>query len=216
MNEHSVTRWIGEVKVGDEAAAQALWSRYFEKLVRVCQKKMRPHPRRSEDGEDVAISAVARVFVGLRTGVFPQVTDRDDLWRLLVRIAADKAVDRIRHLKSKKGGAGRVFDESILGHEDPERITGLEQVMGAEPSPEFAAILLEQYERLLRRLSSDELRTVAVLKMQGYSQEEIAAIQDCAVRTVQRRLWLIRKEWREWVDEQDEASQSDPEQRLPE
>ncbi len=195
MSEHSVTRWIGQVKAGDEAAAQSLWNRYFEKLVRLCRKKLPPHRRRGEDEEDVALSAVVRAFDGLRNGKFPQVTDRDDLWRLLVRIAAGKAIDRLRAEECVKRGGGRVLGESALNRGDLSSFPDLDRVMGAEPSPDFAASVMEEYRRLLACLSSDDLRRVAVMKTEGMTNREIAAQLDCAERSVERKLRLIRLEW---------------------
>jgi DNA-directed RNA polymerase specialized sigma24 family protein len=68
-------------------------------------------------------------------------------------------------------------------------------VVGDEPTPEFAAQAAEEYRRLLERLGDDQLRSIAVWKMEGYTNEEIAARLGCAVATVERRLHLIRKIW---------------------
>jgi len=184
------------VKEGDEIAAQQLWDRYFEQLAGLCRKKLQGHPRRSEDEEDVALSAIARVFTGLQDGVFPQVTDRDDLWRLLVRIAANKAVDRIRAEAAAKrhphGGVARIAPRSA---ETSITADELDQVVGREPTPEFAAILVEESDRLLSRLSGDKLRQVAILRMEGCTVLEIAARLGTSERSVQRKLALIRREW---------------------
>lgn len=197
MNEHSVTRWIGEVKQGNEMAAQQLWNRYFQQLVRLCRNKLQSHPRRSEDEEDVAISAFARVLVGLEHDRFPQVTDRDDLWRLLVRIAADKAVDRIRAEGCPKRRPGQGFSrtDQAAGSEDSTPADTLERAVGREPTPEFAAIVVEEYDRLLAQLSSDTLRRVATMKMEGFTAEEIAVRLGTSERSIQRKLSLIRREW---------------------
>lgn len=53
----SVTRWIEGVKEGDPAAAQALWDRYFAKLVRLARQKLEDVPCRMADEEDVVLSA---------------------------------------------------------------------------------------------------------------------------------------------------------------
>ena len=46
---------------------------------------------------------------------------------------------------------------------------------------------------LLDRLGSDELRSIAVWKLEGYTNAEIAARLGCAAVSVERRLRLIRK-----------------------
>jgi len=72
------------------------------------------------------------------------------------------------------------------------RTTGPE--IGDEPTPEFAASVAEQCERLLNMLD-DVLRGVALAKMEHYSNQEIAEKLDCSMSTVERRLRLIRKIW---------------------
>ena len=71
----------------------------------------------------------------------------------------------------------------------------LEQVVGQEPTPEFAAEVAEECRRLLDSLGDPTLRAVALWKMEGYTSEEIAARLDCAPRTVERKLRLIRDTW---------------------
>jgi DNA-directed RNA polymerase specialized sigma subunit len=56
MSEGSVTQWIEAVKAGDEAAAEALWNRYFRQLASLCRKRLAKRPRRAADEEDAALS----------------------------------------------------------------------------------------------------------------------------------------------------------------
>ncbi len=71
----------------------------------------------------------------------------------------------------------------------------LAQVVGNEPSPEFAALVADELRRLFEALSDDSLRHVVRLRLEGYANEEIAAALDCGLRTVERKLALIRKRW---------------------
>ena len=71
----------------------------------------------------------------------------------------------------------------------------LAQVVGAEPTPEFAAMVAEEYRRLLEALGDEELRRLAAWKLEGYSDAEIAGRLGCALRTVARRIKLIRTVW---------------------
>jgi DNA-directed RNA polymerase specialized sigma24 family protein len=48
---------------------------------------------------------------------------------------------------------------------------------------------------LLLLLDNEELRRIAVLKMEGYTNQDIAEHLGCAPVTVERRLKLIRKSW---------------------
>src|SRR5262249_18136719 len=126
---------------------------------------------------------------------FPQLSDRDSLWRLLVVLTARKVCHAIRDERRKKRGGGKVLDETSLTAAFPaDAEAGLAPVIGAEPTPEFAAPAAEQCLRLLESLS-DELRLVAVSRMEGYSNEEIAAKLGCSVRKVERELNTIRDLW---------------------
>ncbi len=193
----SVTDWICALKEGDAAAAQKLWERYFRRLVGLARKKLRAAPRRAADEEDVALSAFDSFCRGAEQDRFPQLHDRLDLWQLLVLLTARKAVDLAQHERRQKRGGGAVLDEAALpGPADssaPE--AALEQIEGPEPTPAFAAQVAEECRRLLERLESPELRSVALLKVEGYGNEEIAAQLGCGLRTVERRLRLIRSIW---------------------
>ena len=192
----SVTHWLGALKGGDAAAAQRLWERYFDRLVRLARAKLGAMPRGAADEEDVALSAFHSFCQGAARGRFPRLDDRDNLWRLLVTITARKALDQVRRQARQKRGGGRVLVGSAqAGGEDDADGAGLEQVEGREPTPQFAAMVADECRRLLAALDDETLRQVALLRMEGYSDEEIAARVDCSLRTVSRKLALIRKAW---------------------
>src|SRR5262249_11503860 len=133
--EGSISRWLGRLRAGDRQAVAGLWQRYFERLVTLARGKLRDAPRRAADEEDVALSAFDSLCRGVEEGRFPQLTDRDSLWRLLVVIAARKAAHLKRDAgRRKRGGAER----PAAGAE-----TDLEQVLDAGPTPEFAAQMEE-------------------------------------------------------------------------
>jgi hypothetical protein len=68
-----------------------LWERYFRRLVGLARPRLDNTARRAADEQDVALSALASVFRGVEEGRFPQLGDRDDLWRLLVTVTVRKA-----------------------------------------------------------------------------------------------------------------------------
>jgi DNA-directed RNA polymerase specialized sigma24 family protein len=197
----SITEWLGNLREGDHAAAQPLWERYFSKLVTVARTKLRRMRRTTadEDEEDAALSAFNSFCAGAARGKFPQLADRDDLWRLLVVITARKAMAQANRQGRQKRGGGRVVEEAVLfghglGNADGS-IAGLERIAADGPTPEFAAMMAEECKRLLDALDDESLKQVAVSRMEGYSNDEIADQLGCARRTVARRLDLIRKTW---------------------
>ncbi len=173
----------------------AIWNRYYERLVSLARRKLATAPRRVADEEDVALSVFASFCEAVQQGRFPNLSDRDDLWRLLVTLTAQKATDQIRRERRAKRGGGRVRGESAFAAGLPaDHWPGIEQVIGDEPSPEFVALMADEISALLKRLE-EHLRPVAVAKLEGYSNAEIATRLDCSVSTVERSLRLIRRIW---------------------
>jgi RNA polymerase sigma factor (sigma-70 family) len=194
----SVTHWIGALRGGDLDAAQPLWERYFARLVRLAQARLRTQrgSGAGEDEEDAALSAFDSFCRAATEGRFPRLDDRDDLWRLLVAITERKAIDQMRRAQRLKRGGGRVRTEADLAAGGSgDRPPTLDRIAGPQLTPEFAAEFADEYRRLFEALSDEELRRIAVWKLEGHSVDEIAARLGCARRTVARRLELIRKLW---------------------
>ena len=55
--------------------------------------------------------------------------------------------------------------------------------------------MAEDCQRLFEALADESLRQIAQLKLEGYTNEEIAAKLDCATRTIERKLERIRAIW---------------------
>jgi DNA-directed RNA polymerase specialized sigma24 family protein len=164
-------------------------------MVALARTKLQGAGRREEDEEDIALSAFDSFCQGAMRSRFPQLTDRDDLWHLLVVITARKALDLLERQGRSKRGGGRVRGESaLLDPADPSN-GGIEQVVGDEPTPQLVMAMAEQCQRLLDKLGDDRLRQVAVWKMEGYTNEEIAARLGYSLAAVERWLRIIRKSW---------------------
>jgi RNA polymerase sigma factor (sigma-70 family) len=191
----SVSNWISALKDGDSAAAQPLWERYYRQLVALARKKLGAAGRRDADEEDVVQNAFHSFFRAVDQGRFPQLDDRDSLWRLLVVITANKALKQLAYAHRQKRGGGTPTSPmgiSSIGQGDE---AALMDFVGDEPTPDFAAQIAEEYGRLLDLLGDDKLRGVAVWKMEGYANDEIAEKLKCSRRTVARKLEAIRVLW---------------------
>ncbi len=185
----SITRWLGQLQGGDAEAARKLWERYFLRLVGLARLRLQGAARRAADEEDVALSAFDSFCRHAEAGRFPDLTDRESLWRLLMVLTARKAANLARDEgRQKRGGGVMVISES-----DEDRL--LDQALSREPSPDVAAQVADEYQRLLRALDNSELEAVALARMEGHSVNEIAARLGFAPRSVKRKLQLIRSIW---------------------
>ena len=203
----SITGWIEALKEGLPLATDVLWDRYFDRIVQLARHRLGEASHRAvEDAEDAALSAFQVLYKGAADGRFARLNDRVDLWRLLTAITINKVLcQRQRHARLKRGGhpgqpdselpqleSGAIRAGSI---EDVEH--ALAQVVSREPTPEAAALIQEQYQALLAALDDQTLEQIAVWRMEGLSNEEIASRLQCAVRTVERKLVRIRAIWTE-------------------
>jgi RNA polymerase sigma factor (sigma-70 family) len=184
-----VTRWLQQLKAGDHEAARPLWERYFPRVVALARDRLRGQPRAAADEEDVALSAFDSFCRNAERGRFPRLDDRDRLWALLMTIVTRKACDLAR----REGRERR----------DWRRTAPLDAGEGDPPArdltPALAAELAEESGRLLGLLPDDELRALAVRKLEGYTNEEIAGLLGCSLAKVERRMVLIRKNWEKEV-----------------
>ncbi|MEX0824819.1 MAG: ECF-type sigma factor [Pirellulaceae bacterium] len=195
---------IEKVREGDEAATAELWQTYFQRLVRLAARRMPASLRRTGDEEDVALSAFHSFIAGIRGDRFPDLSGPDNLWGLLITLTGRKVHAHTRHLTRQKRGGGHVRGESVFV--DPagvQRSEGMGGIAGAEGPADLQAELAEQCELLLDQLPDEQLRQIAVMRMEGFLVEEIADRLELSKRAVERRLQLIRRIWAEAVAESD-------------
>lgn len=192
----SVTAWFHQLREGNVDAPERLWNRYFDRLVSLARVRMQNQPRRVSDEEDIAISVFETLRLGAENGNFSKISDRDDLWALLITITKRKVVNRVRWETAQKRGGGDVRGESVFWKGDGQSsLWGLDQIAGDTPTPQFLESLCQAHEHLLSTLQDDVLRTIAVRRLEGYSNDEIADELGVTTRTVRRKLNIIRECW---------------------
>lgn len=185
-HDGSVTTWIHALSGGNNDVAQNLWERYFQRMVELARNKLRAGTSRAADEEDVALSAFHSFCQAATERRFPRLANRDDLWQVLVVLTARKALDQRKYDSRKKRS-----DTSTRPLDD----AALDSIIGTDPDPAFAAMVADEFRALLDRLADAELKQIAIRKLEGFGNEEIAAHLNCTVRTVGRRLALIRDLW---------------------
>jgi RNA polymerase sigma factor (sigma-70 family) len=197
-NEGSVTRLIQGFREGDGAAFASLHARYWPILVEIARRKLQGMPRRAADEEDVAQQAFWSFYRSVREGHLPNLASRHDLLAALTHVTACKAINQIeRELGTLKRGKGRVRGESALDYLAGLSSVrpGLQQVADTAILPDEEVLLRDCYDCYLNRLP-ESVREVARLHLAGLSNREIAEELDCVERTVERKLALLRGQWR--------------------
>jgi RNA polymerase sigma factor (sigma-70 family) len=183
---HSVTRLIHSVQEDIASAVGPLLAVYFDRLVQLARKRLQNMPGMATYDEDLALRSFYSVFRRVRDPGRPlQLTGRDDLWRLLATRTISRAIDLIRQHRPRE----------VPGDYDPA------QLLAREPTPAEAAGTADECRRLLDMLEEPELRQIALWKVEGYTNEEIAARLDCVLRTVERKVRRIRTLWKRELED---------------
>jgi len=182
----SITRLIQAMQQGRDSALGPLLETYFERLVQLARQRLRDLPGMAAYGEDVALRSFYSLCQRLRDPSQPlELAGRDDLWRLLATRTISRTIDLIRRHR-------------------PAEIPGVhevEQLLTREPTPDEAAEMADECRRLLDLLPEPELRQIALWKVEGFTNEEIAARLDCVPRTIERKVSRIRLLWKHELKE---------------
>ncbi len=193
MMDDPISIWLDELKREDHQAAQHLWNHFYSKLIALARRKFDGLPRRTYDEEDAALSAFRSFCDGIANNRFPDLFSRDDLWSLLVTIAARKVIARKRYEHRARRGGQEVWEELLFEQNASEGLAA-NGIQCREPTPEFAMEVADQLEVPIHRLDQPVLREIVSLKLEGYTNDEIAANLGGTRRSVQRTLAVIRAE----------------------
>jgi DNA-directed RNA polymerase specialized sigma24 family protein len=197
-HQGSVTQLIIELRSDEpairEAAARLVWGRYLGALLTLARSHLSARVRCREDEEDVLQSMYKSFCLRQRRGDF-DLASRDELWGLLVKITLRKARNTAnRHVQGKRDirreDVGPTTDRG--GEPSGNLFDGIDS---DGPTPAEAALLNEALERRFQSLADPILRQIALAKLEGYTNQEIAGELDCTVRTVERKLDRIRTYW---------------------
>lgn len=190
-----ITCLLERLKEGDRSSVRHLWERYFSQLVRIARGRLQGLPDHLADHENIALSAFKSFCLAADRNRFPKLDDSDDLWQVLLMLVRDKAAD----LWQRHTRQGRDFRrETSLASLTPDASevgSLLDLIHNPEPDPQLAAEVAEECEQLLSLLPDEQMRCIAVLKMEGWTNPEIAEQLDCAPVTVARKLSRIRRLW---------------------
>lgn len=187
---HTITRLISTLKSGSKSAFGPLLEAYFERLVHLARKRLKNNPAVAGYEEDIALRSFYSMCRRVQDKDRPlHLDDRDDLWRLLATRTISRAIDLVRKHKNIEVGC------------DAE----VQSLINREPTPEEAAEMADECHLLLESLQDPELRQIAIWRVEGFTNEEIAKKLDCVTRTVERKVGRIRSLWKEKFQELEET-----------
>ena len=187
---------------GDEFAAEALFSRYFDRLTSLARSRLSARVAARTDPEDIVMSVYRSFFLGVRAGRF-EISRGADLWRLLASMTKHKLLRQARHHGASRRSV-RVelpFDEHGNGRFPGRR---------PDASPEEAIALADELEWVLAQFDPFGRRGLE-LRLQGAELAEIARDTGRSERTVRRILARVR----EVVGERFATPADDRESRVP-
>ena len=185
----SVSYWLKELKTGDSLAVEAIWYRYYQRVVELASRKMKVNPDRAVDGEDIAQLAMHRFCTNATLGCYPNLDDREQLWDLLVVFTLNRIRKHLRACNRLKrsGQHSQVFEFSQL------------EVLKDLQTPEAPTIMADMVDAWLNRLDqedpSGQLKQIAVWSMDGISGSDIARILKKRKSFVLHQIRLIRLLW---------------------
>lgn len=191
---HSVTRWIEQLKQQDAEAAARLWQRYFQQLLPLAREQLRELPHRAVDEEDILVSVFDRFFRAAGEDRFARLDDRDDLWQILLMLTERRVADEYRRALRVKRGGRRAIAQSDLNAVDD---MSFHEIAERQLGPEFIATFNDSLARTLARLTDETTKEVALLKLEGHANRDIAGKLSISIRSVERKLRVIRQVWRE-------------------
>lgn len=175
--------------------ARRIQLEYFPRLRRLSERKLQGLPGANVEADDVVQSAIKSLCRYMRRDATPQDKNRDDVWRLLCRIAACKA-SRRRERQTRGLRGGRLFVTSdIAGRDDSDRV---EETLQELSPDDFDLIVHDAIQRL-----DASLQPIALMVMEGKTQQEISESLDVSRRTVVRKFDLVKRLLAAWLDDSD-------------
>ena len=144
------------------------------------------------DEEDVAVIAFEAFLRGTREGRFSKLETREDLWQVLAMLTERKAIEVLRRELADKRSGGQVRGESVFEKMIMESSGAIGIADVAAPNPATLELFAGEVREMLDGLGDELLRQIAILKLEGYTNPEVAQRLNIALRSVERKLQLIR------------------------
>jgi RNA polymerase sigma factor (sigma-70 family) len=175
--ETSFQDLIGRLRTGDGDAAAELVRRYEPAIRRVVRLRLTDaRMRRVLDSMDVCQSVLGSFFVRAALGQY-DLTNSDQLLKLLAQMARHKVTDQMRRERAGRRDVGRLEADGAVANE----------VAAGGPSPSQQAAGRELLVEFRKRLSPEE-GELAELRAQGREWADIAQERGESPEALRKRL----------------------------
>ena len=176
--------------------AERIWQKFFPRLMRFAKTRITHLRTGAFDEEDIALSAIKSFFRCMEAGKYQAIEGDDELWRLLVTITSRKITAQLRRQMAAK--RANEHTESVFGDADGAHDSfapGLAQVMDKRNLPESTSAVINACEEMLGLLTNEMVKRTAIMRLEGYSNQEIAAELQCSVARVKQRVAKAKQVW---------------------
>lgn len=187
----SISQLLRMFMSGDRESVQHLWNRFFPRMMNLANMVLKER-QLPAGAEDAVQEAFLKFIMQVENGHYRQQLRRDDLWRILTLFTVQTARKQMIREQAAKRGGGRVKKESEL-IQTTSRGFRLDGVIAKLPAADCDLL----FEELLGLLD-DDLKEIALLRLGGYTLQQIQTQLGCSLRSAERRIQLIRAIWREW------------------
>ena len=176
-----ITRLLQQAAGGDRAALNEVYASLYPDLKRIARARLRQHGRGGDLGTTTLLH---ESFVRLVNASELRLVDRRHFFAYAARTMRNIIIDSAReHLAQRRGGG--VAHDTLGGD-------AALQVAGASPSEEL--IRVSEALLALEAVDPELAQLVDMRYFGGYSESEIAELQEVSERTVRRR-WDKARAW---------------------
>ena len=175
--EGSVTGWLRELKDQQPDAQSKIWHRFVSRLTQRARRKLGGIEKTVVDAEDIVSMAFYNFFEKSPLD-FRKLVDREDLWQILAMLADRRAADEVRKWYRRPNS----FE-----------LTPIDCADSSATAPDADLILADEVGVRLGALPDKTLRDIAIGRLEGRKNHEIADKLDVSLRTVERKVGLIRE-----------------------
>jgi RNA polymerase sigma-70 factor (ECF subfamily) len=198
----SLTGWAHDLYSPDacrrEEAARQLWLRFADRLGVVVSRRLNARILRRVGVDDVLQSLFGDFFAAPPGPAGPP-RSRTELWRLLICFTMRKVANTANHHQAQRRDVRRDRPLAGFAADESGSSRGRAELEDSRAlSPEDEAMARDEFDRLLAVLPYD-LKQVFALRLEGYTNAEIARQLDRVERTIELKLKTIRGLLRPYV-----------------